>query len=390
MAPDHLIYLDNAATSWPKPPDVAAAMSRFLTEVGANPGRSGHRLSIAAGRIVEDTREAVADLFSIDDPFRVVFGSNATEALNLALRGLIQPGDHVVTSSVEHNSVMRPLRALETQGVQVTVVSCSPEGELNPEDLQSGMRPNTRLIILNHASNVCGTILPIRKAGLIAHRHGALLLVDTAATAGLVELDMAADNIDLLAFTGHKALMGPTGTGGLVLGPGLDPADISPLVSGGTGSRSEQETQPDFLPDRFESGTCNVTGLAGLHAGIRWRQERGLIGQSEQQTVRLQEFIDELSSIAGVHVFGTGDSSRQISTIALNIDGLSPSEAGLMLDREYGVLCRVGLHCSPAAHRTLGTYPIGTLRFALGPFTTEDDLQQTLAAVRKLATVGGQ
>ncbi|MFN3763098.1 MAG: aminotransferase class V-fold PLP-dependent enzyme, partial [Anaerolineae bacterium] len=272
-----MIYLDNAATSWPKPPEVLTAMARFMTEVGANPGRSGHRLSVEAGRIVYAAREAVAQLFNAPDPLRVVFGMNATEGINLALRGLLRPGDHVVTSSMEHNSVMRPLRALEREGVEVTVVPCSPEGMLDPQAVLAAIRPHTRLVVLNHASNVTGTILPVAEVGRALRQiNGPLLVVDAAQSGGAVPIDMQADGIDLLAFTGHKSLYGPTGTGGLIIGERVPLEEFRPLIRGGTGSRSEREEQPDFLPDMCESGTPNAVGLAGLEAGVRWVLEQGV------------------------------------------------------------------------------------------------------------------
>ncbi len=265
-----MIYLDNAASGWPKPPEVLEAMAHFMREVGANPGRSGHRLAIEAARIVYGTREALATLFGAADPLRIVFAANATEALNLALSGLLRRGDHVITSSMEHNSVMRPLRALQRRGVELSVVHCTPEGLLDPREIEAVIRPNTRLIALIHASNVIGTLLPIAEVGRIARRHGLLFLVDAAQTAGAVPIDVEADAIDLLAFTGHKALMGPQGTGGLYIGPRVALDELEPILRGGTGSHSESEEQPGFLPDRYESGTLNGVGLAGLGAGVRF------------------------------------------------------------------------------------------------------------------------
>ncbi|MDH7487195.1 MAG: aminotransferase class V-fold PLP-dependent enzyme [Anaerolineae bacterium] len=380
-----MIYFDNAATSWPKPPVVVQAMLHFLNEVGASPGRSAHRLSIAAGRIVYQARETLAELFGAPDPLRIVFAANATEALNLALRGLLRPDDHVITSSMEHNSVMRPLRALERQGVEVTVVRCSPQGFLDPADVERALRPNTALIVLNHASNVAGTLLPVREAGAIARRHGLLFLVDTAQTAGAVPVDMQADKIDLLAFTGHKSLYGPMGTGGLVIGERVDPARLEPLTRGGTGSRSEHEEQPDFLPDRYESGTPNAVGLAGLSAGVRWVLDQGVEAIRRHEVALTQRLLDGLQSIPGVTVYGPLDAGRQTATVSFNIAGLEPSEAGLRLDEEYGIMCRVGLHCAPAAHRTLGTFPIGTVRFGLGYFNAIEEVETALQAVRDMA-----
>ena len=307
-----MIYFDNAATSWPKPPCVAEAMARFLAEVGANPGRAGHRLAVEAARLVYGAREAVAELFHAPDPLRVVFGANATDALNLALLGLLRPGDHVVTSSVEHNSVMRPLRALEAQGVAVTVVPCSAAGELGVAALEAALVPATRMIVLTHASNVCGTLLPVEEVGRLARRRGVLFLLDAAQTAGAVPIDVEAQAIDLLAFSGHKSLCGPMGTGGLVIGERVDVTALTPLKYGGTGSRSEREEQPEFLPDRCESGTPNAVGLAGLAAAVRWVQERGVERVRDHERGLTAELLAGLSAIPGALVYGPGDAGRHL------------------------------------------------------------------------------
>jgi len=380
-----MIYFDNAATSWPKPPEVAEAMLHFLRDVGANPGRSGHRTAVEAGRIVYAAREAVCELVNAPDPLRVAFTANVTVALNMALQGLLRPGDHVITSSMEHNSVMRPLRALERKGIQLTVVRCSPEGSLNPADLEAAIRPNTRMIVLNHASNVSGTILPVREVGRIARERGVLLLVDAAQTAGAYPIDVQADGIDLLALTGHKSLLGPMGTGGLVVGPRVDVSQMEPLIRGGTGSRSEREEQPDFLPDMLESGTPNAVGIAGLEAGIRWVLARGVEAIRAHERTLAQRALDGLRAIPGVTVYGPLDAARQTATVSFNIAGMEPSEAGLRLDEEHGILCRVGLHCAPAAHKTLGTFPVGTVRFGMGVFNTADEVDAAVAAVEALA-----
>lgn len=379
-----MIYFDNAATSWPKPPGVAEAMTHYLNNIGASPGRSGHRLAIEAARAVYGAREAVAELFHAPDPLRVVFGANVTEALNLALNGLLRPGDHVVTSSLEHNSVMRPLRALEREGVALTVAPCSTQGELDPADLEAAIRPDTRLIVLNHASNVVGTLLPIAEAGRIARQSGILLLVDAAQTAGAYPIDVQADAIDLLAFTGHKSLYGPMGTGGLVIGERVDAGRLAPLKRGGTGSRSEHEEQPAFLPDRCESGTPNAVGLAGLAAGVRWVLGQGVERIRAHEQALTEHLLAGLAAIPGVTVYGTGDARRQTATVSFNITGRQPSEVGLHLDGRYEIMCRVGLHCAPAAHRTLGTFPGGTVRFGLAAFNTAAEVERALEAVAAL------
>lgn len=380
-----MIYFDNAATSWPKPPCVAEAMTRHMAEVGASPGRSGHRLAVEAARRLYEARETVADLFHAPDPLRVVFGANVTEALNLALNGLLRPGDHVITGSMEHNAVMRPLRALERHGVQVTVVPCSPDGALDPADLAAAVRPATRLIALNHASNVTGTLLPVAEAGRIARQHGLLLLVDAAQTAGAYPIDVQSAAIDLLAFTGHKSLYGPMGTGGLVIGDRVDAHLLQPLKRGGTGSRSEREEQPDFLPDLCESGTPNAVGLAGLAAGTRWVLAQGVERIRAHELALTAQLLSGLAGIPGVTVYGPRDARRQTATVSFVIHGLEPSDVGLRLDDEYAIMCRVGLHCAPAAHRTLGTFPAGTVRFGLGAFNTVEEISAALEAVAALA-----
>lgn len=379
------IYLDHAATSWPKPPGVAEAMLHFLRNVGANPGRSAHSLSVEAARIVYGAREAVAELLGVADPARVVFGANLTEALNLALRGLLHPGDHVITSSYEHNSMMRPLRALEAQQVAVTAVPCTPAGEFDLNQLEAAIRPETVLIAINHASNVSGMLLPVGKVAAIARAHDLLLLVDAAQTAGAFPIDVGEDGIDLLAFTGHKSLMGPTGTGGLVIGPRVDLGRLEPLVRGGTGSRSESDEQPGFLPDRYESGTPNAVGLAGLAAGVRWVLEQGVdtIRRKEQQLAR--QLRDGLVGIDGVSLPGSSDASRRTATLSFTMTGMPTSEIGMRLDEEHGILCRVGLHCAPEAHRALGTFPEGTVRLSPGPFILPGEIDRTLEAVSVIA-----
>ena len=380
-----MIYFDNAATSWPKPPAVIAATAHFLEDVGASPGRSAHRRAVESGRIVYEAREAVAELFNAPNPLRVVFGANVTEALNLALTGYLRPGDHVITSAMEHNSVMRPLRELERQGVALTVVQCSAEGFLDPGVVEAAVRPETVLVALNHASNVVGTLLPVAHVGRIARERGILLLVDAAQTGGAYPVDVQADEIDLLAFTGHKSLFGPMGTGGLIIGERVDPARLRPLRRGGTGSNSEREEQPGFLPDMCESGTPNAVGLAGLKAGVRWVLDRGVEAIRTHEVALAQRLSDRLCSIPGVEVYGGLDAGRQTATVSFNIAGLAPSEVGLRLDEDYGIMCRVGLHCSPAAHRTIGTFPDGTVRFGLAALNTPEEVDEAADAVRQLA-----
>ncbi len=364
-------------------------MENFMHHIGANPGRSGHRLSIDAGRIILDARVAMAELFGIEDPLRVVFSRNATEALNLAIYGILRPGDHVITSSMEHNSVMRPLRALEKKGVEVKVLNSSPEGEFDPQEAEQAIRGNTRLIVLNHASNVVGTLIPLAEAGEIARRNGVTFCVDAAQTAGAYPIDVEDLKIDLLAFTGHKSLFGPQGTGGLYIREGLE-GILEPLMRGGTGSHSEFQEQPDFLPDRYESGTPNTVGLAGLGAGVHFILSQGIEQIRANEEVKTQLLIGGLESISGVVLYGCRDSRRQIAVVSFNIIGLSPSEVVMELEEKFQILCRPGLHCAPAAHQTIGTFSEGTVRLSPGYFTTEEEIQVTLEAVGKIAARGKQ
>jgi cysteine desulfurase family protein len=384
-----MIYLDYAATSWPKPKEVQRAMCDFLEFSGGNPGRSGHRLSISAARIVFNAREAVANLFHVTDPLRVIFTANVTHALNLALFGLLKPGDHVVTSSIEHNSVMRPLRALEKQGIKLTVVQCRTDGCLDLDLWRAAITPGTRLVVVTHASNVMGTIVPIKEIAGIAHQAGALILVDSAQTAGAIPIDQPAMGIDLLAFTGHKGLYGPTGTGGLVIGEGVDTSQLQPVVRGGTGSRSEYEEQPDMLPDKYESGTANSVGIAGLGAGVRWIQSIGVESIHEREAELNEQFLSGLRNIKGITVYGPCDPLERTAVVSCRVAGQNVSEVGLRMDDEFGILCRVGLHCAPSAHKTIGTFPEGTIRLAPGIFTSPEDIRTVIAAFEKTAALHG-
>ena len=378
-----VIYLDNAASSWPKPEATWQAMERFMRSIGANPGRSGHRLSIEAGRILMDAREALAELFGIDDSLRVCLTKNATESLNIVIHGALQSGDHCITTSMEHNSVMRPLRALEKKGVEVTIVPCSLQGGLDPGEVEKTIKKNTRLIVMTHASNVVGTLMPIAEIGVIARAHNIPFCIDASQTAGAYPIDVEAMKIDLLAFTGHKALYGPQGTGGLYIRKGLE-NDLQPLMQGGTGSRSEFQEQPDFMPDKYESGTPNTVGIAGLGAGVRFILSQGItkIRAKEQALTRM--LIEGLQAISGVTVYGCRDAARQVAIVSFHVHGLSPSEVTMALDEKFAIMSRPGLHCAPLAHQTINTFPRGTVRLSAGYFTTEKEITAALAAIEKI------
>lgn len=376
-----MIYLDNAATTWPKPPGVEKIMLETLREKGANPGRGGHQMSLAAGRIIYQTRELVARVFGISDPSRIIFTLNCTEALNLALKGLLRPGDHVVTSSMEHNSMIRPLRALTSTGVEFTAVPCNERGELDLEDLKRAVQHNTRLIALTHASNVTGTLLPIADAGRIARERRLIFLVDVAQTAGIFPIDVEDLNIDLLAFPGHKGLYGPPGTGGLYLREGIS---LIPLKHGGTGSYSESEDQPEVMPDMYESGTPNTVGIAGLGAGIEFILQEGLDRIRTKEEALLEQLRSGLAAIPGLRIYGPEQSPRA-PTLAVNLGDTDSKEVAFLLDRIYKIAVRAGIHCAALAHRTLGTAKQGVVRFSLSYFNTPEEIQEAIRAMEELS-----
>ncbi len=377
------IYFDNAATSWPKPPGVRDALADYFGEAGGNPGRSGHRMSVDAARLLVTAREGLADLFNAGDPSRIVFTHNATHALNLALLGLLHTGDHVVTTSLEHNSVMRPLRHLETLGVELTSVACTPEGVLDVNDVARALRPNTRLLVTTHGSNVVGTLMPVGALARLSREQKIVYLVDASQTAGAIPIDVQDVDLDLLAFSGHKGLLGPTGTGGLYVREGIV---LAPLMRGGTGSDSAYEIQPDFLPDAYESGTPNVAGIAGLAAGVRFLNEIGIETVKGHEQKLVTQFLAGASEIPGITLYGPRDAALHCGVVSFNVAGAMPSEVALILDESFEIMARSGLHCAPAAHRTLGTFPAGTLRFSFGWFNTSAEVQVALEALREVAS----
>lgn len=397
---DRFIYLDNAATSFPKPAVVTRAMVEFLERSGANPGRSGHRLSAQAARIVHEGRLAVAGLLGVRDARQLIFTANATASLNLALNGFLRPGDHVVTTSLEHNSVMRPLRRLrEQRGVAVTLARADGRGVLDPQVVREALRPATRLVVVTHASNVTGAVVPL--AEIRAAIGDLPLLVDGAQTVGALPIDVNAPRIDLLAFSGHKSLLGPPGIGCLYVGPELA---LEPLVVGGTGSGSESDAQPEVLPDLLESGTPNGVGIAGLGAAVRLLAEAGLPEIAGHKERLLDSLLCGLGEIEGVRIHGPGTAraipgaateaaagaaatrgGARVPIVSLTVRNLTVSDLAYRLDRRYGILARAGLHCAPQAHRTIGTFPEGTLRLSPGYLNTADEIALTLAALRELA-----
>ena len=380
-----MIYLDNAATSWPKPESVYQAVDEFLRTKAGNPGRGSHSIAVAAGEAVEETRLLLARLINAPDKNRVIFTLNCTDSLNIGLKGLLRPGDHVITSSIEHNSVVRPLRKLEQQGIKVTRLSPhSGDGFVSPQDVEKAIIGETKLVVMTHASNVTGIIQPVDEYGAIARRHNLIFMADAAQTAGKYPIDVQAANIDLLAFSGHKGLFGPPGTGVLYIG---ERVNLDSLREGGTGSHSQQEEQPVDLPYKHESGTVNSIGISGLGAGLKYIFKKGLERILAHEQSLMNKLIEGLSNMPGLMLYGPKDGSKQAPIISFNVEGYEPGEIGAILDQAFDIKARAGLHCAPAAHKTLGTYPLGTIRLSPGYFNTVEEIDMTLQAVEKIATV---
>ncbi len=374
------VYLDNAATSWPKPESVYRAVEDFMRNVGATPGRGGHWREEQAQRIATEARRAIAGLVNAPAPEGVIFTMNATQAINIGLKGLLRPGDHVITSSIEHNAVWRPLKALERRGVLLTAIPCAPDGTLDPEDVARAIRRETRLLVVTHASNVLGTLLPIGELGKIAHQHGIYFMVDAAQTAGAYPIDMQAMHIDLLAFAGHKGTYGPHGTGALVLRPDIH---LDTIMEGGSGIHSADEEMPAELPLRLEPGSQNAAGIAGLLAGVRFVLETGVERIRRHEMDLTRRFIERIADIPGLRILGPADLSQRVAVISLTVKGYFPDQLAAVLDKVFDVATRAGLHCAPQAHRTAGTLEDGALRFSPGYFNTEEDIDFAAQALHE-------
>ncbi len=379
-----MIYLDNAATSWPKPESVYQAMDEFLRKSAGNPGRGGHSMALAAEKVIEETRLLVARLINSPEVNRIIFTLNCTDALNLGLKGLLKAGDHVVTSRIGHNSLVRPLRKLEGQGIRITRLPPNPEtGFLSARDIEEAIEEDTKLVVVTHASNVSGIIQPIEEYGAVVRKHGRVFMVDAAQTAGTYPLDVEASNVDLLAFSGHKGLFGPPGTGVLYLS---DRVELDSLREGGTGSNSELEEQPIALPYRYESGTPNTVGIAGLRAGLKYIFEQGLERIRVHKQSLLLQLLEGLSRFPEVILYTPKDTSMQVPIVPFNLKGWEPAEVGAILDQAFDIKTRPGLHCAAAAHRTYGTYPHGSVRISLSFLNTSEDIESVLQAVGKITS----
>lgn len=380
------IYLDNAATSWPKPDGVARAVERYLRELGAPAGRSAYAEAAEVEATLRDCRSGVAKLIGVAEPRRLVFAFNGTDALNLAIHGLLRDGDHVVTSVCEHNSVLRPLKQLEDEKrITVTRVGCDREGIVATEDVRHAISNDTRLVALVHASNVTGALQPAAEVGKIAREYGCRFLLDAAQSLGHLPIDVDALNVDLLAAPGHKGLLGPLGTGVMYVREGLE-GELRSFRQGGTGSRSEEDRQPRTLPDKYESGNHNVPGLVGLNESVAWLRERGVAATRQHEMQLTQQLLDGLGEIAGVTVYGPRDLERRVGVVSITIAGFDPQEVAAMLDASAGIQVRSGLHCAPLMHRALGTLGGGgTVRFSLGPFNAPEHVAAAIAAVGEVA-----
>lgn len=376
-----MIYLDNAATTFPKPEVVYESVMNCMKNYGANPGRAGHKLALSAGRIIYDTRENLCRLFNIDNPMNIIFTYNATDALNLGIKGILKKGDHVITTSMEHNSIIRPIKSLEEIEIENTIVECNEYGELDPNDIKKAIKSNTKLIVTTHASNVCGTLLDIEAIGKISREMGILYLLDAAQTAGVYNIDVKKMNIDMIALPGHKGLLGPQGTGILYVREGID---LMHLREGGTGSKSEELTQPDIIPDRYESGTPNTPGIAGLGQGVKFILKEGIDKIRKHEEELTQYFIDGLKEMPMIKVYGPKDSKKQASVVSINIGDEDSSEISYILDSVFDIATRSGLHCAPLAHKTIGTFEQGTVRFSIGYFNTKKDIDKTLEALKNI------
>ena len=426
------IYLDNAATTFPKPPCVPEAVCRFMTELGTNISRGGYESAYETEELVFDTRSALCRLFDGPDPKNVIFTKNITESLNIILKGFLMPGDHVLVSSMEHNAVMRPLNQLGQEvgapkdgslpdrgapegttrpGITFTRIPCLSDGTLCLDTMKNLLRPETRAVVMMTASNVCGTLMPIHEVGVFCQEHGLRFIVDSAQTAGLFPLSMTDDHIDALAFTGHKSLLGPQGTGGFIIRDDLA-RELTPLLSGGTGSFSHTEDVPDILPDRFEPGTLNLPGIIGLNAALKFLEETGpanILAHEQAMTEALLEGLEPLIRQGKLRLIGkpAGEGRTGVVSIALPVRDLSLTSAGVpasagapasapasgmpdiadiayRLDAEYGIMTRVGLHCAPSAHKTLGTFPTGTIRFSVGHTTTKTEIDAAITAITEI------
>ena len=381
------IYLDQASTTYPKPECVAKAVYEYMTGNGSNINRGCYENAYDTEEVVLETRELLCELFDGPDCKNVVFTKNVTESLNVVLKGFLKSGDHVLVSSMEHNAVMRPIRQLEKNGVAFDRIPCSEQGELKLQSMEALLKPGTKAVVMMHASNVCGTILPLKKVGAFCKTHGLKFIADCAQTAGTMPISMKEMNIDILCFTGHKGLYGPQGIGGFILQEEMISA-MTPLLSGGTGSISHTEEIPEFMPDRFEPGTMNLPGIFGLNSALGWINEVGIENIYNKERILTRLFLEEIGKLdpkgEKIKLVGKKTEEGRTAVVSIQTPGRDVSEVAYLLDKNYGIMTRVGLHCAPSAHQTLGTYPTGTVRFSFGYFNTEEEVLFAVKALEEI------
>lgn len=377
------VYLDNGSTSFPKAPGTSDAMAHFMNEVGCNVSRGGYQSAYAMGEVVFETRERLAKLFNFANPSNVVFTPGITYSLNFVIQGLLQEGDHLIISSMEHNAVSRPAVYMKERGVELTVSPCNQEGFLDIEAFENAFKPNTRLVVMTHASNVAGTVQDIEAIGKICARHGAFFVVDSAQSAGAVPIDVKKMHIDGLCVAGHKGLLGPQGIGALLMTEELARA-LSPVIFGGTGSVSHLLTMPDFLPDKFEAGTMNLPGIVGLHKALEFILQTTPEKIGERELDRAEQFINGLKDLPQAKIIGPQGREGRTAVVSVDFDEIDNAEMSALLDSEFGIMTRCALHCAPLAHKTLGTFPEGTVRFAFGYWTTEEEVEYALNAIHSV------
>ena len=381
-----LIYLDNSATTFPKPEEVYRFMDSFYRKHGVNPGRSGFDAAIETEEIVQGTRQLLTDLFNGDDPNRLTFSYNASDSLNMILQGLAEKGDHVITTCLEHNSVLRPLHHLEIQGiVEIDHIPFDKNGYVDPDDIKNAIKKNTKMVVVNHSSNVIGTIQPLKEIGKICKANGVFFIVDASQSAGAIPIDMKAMGIDVLVFTGHKCLMGPTGVGGSYV---MENVPVRYTRFGGTGVRSAVKTHLEEFPYRLECGTLNILGVSGLHAGVSWINEKGIENLHNQEMALYNKLRNAFHEIEGVITYCANNTDNQNPVLCFNVNGFEAGDVGTMLDVDYNIATRTGLHCAPKVHEVIGTFEIhGTVRMSIGPFNTEKHIDAAIEAVKDIASI---
>ena len=377
------IYLDNASTTFPKAPNVANAMANYITNYGININRGSYTLAYDVEDIIYTTRQRLNTLFNGHDPSHVIFTQNVTMSLNMVIKGLLKAGDHVLVSSMEHNAVMRPLTQLLDKGITFDTIPCDSTGSIQMDSIEPLIRPNTVAMIINHASNVCGTIQPLELIGPICKAHNLQYIVDAAQTAGVIPIDVKACHIDALCFTGHKGLLGPQGIGGIILTKEMAHT-LTPLIAGGTGSFSHLETMPTHMPDAFESGTLNLPGIIGLNESLSYIESQGMENIHNHELALTQAFLEGLQSIDGINIVGKQNIQDRTAVVSITIDSMDPASIAYELESTYHIMTRVGLHCAPRAHQTLGTYPEGTVRFSFGYANTLEDVEAALSALNTI------